>query len=1294
MLESFKLEIEQCQYVDKFRLLRKIRELERSQSSNSQKKSQIKKIAAEIAASKRSCKTRAAAIPENIQFPEDLPVSAKANEIKELLKKQQVIVIAGDTGSGKTTQIPKICLTAGLGRKGLIGHTQPRRLAAVSVANRIAEELNADIGQGVGYQIRFNETISESTYLKLMTDGVLLAEIQNDRFLNKYDAIIIDEAHERSLNIDFLLGYLKQLLSKRLELKLIITSATIDVEEFSKYFANAPIISVSGRTFPVDVRYRPLDQGREEIQDQRQLEGIIDALNFIVERDQKSNEISGDLLVFLSSEREIRETARAIRKQKFPHTKVLPLYSRLPQSEQVKIFAPHSGRRVVLATNIAETSITVPGIKYVVDTGFARISRYSIKNKVQRLPIEPISRSSADQRKGRCGRVSAGICIRLFSEQDYHSRSEYTDPEIKRTNLASVILRMLYLRLGDVEQFPYIDAPEKKAINDGFKLLIELNAITQKHALTSIGKQMARLPVDPKLARMLVVASGHACLREVLIIVSALSIQDPRESYGDNRQQAQERHAIFSHEESDFISLVNLWDDYEHKRQSLSQNQLKKFCNTHYLSYIRMREWREVHRQLLVTCQQLGYRLNKELGTYEAIHKSIIAGSLNQIANRFDARTFTGTRNRKLALFSSSVAAKSKAKWIVTGELIETSQTFASMAAKIQPKWVEAMALHLVRREYFDPHWSKKNQAVMVYEKVHLYGLTIVEKSLLYYSDIDLLNAHTIFISEGLVGNQLSTGLKFVAENKKFLDSLSKEEEKLRRPDLYVGERDIARFYEERIPQEVSDTQKLESWFYKASKKERYALQMTRENILSDELTRDQLSHFPDYTPIHKNQLAIDYIFDPGSFRDGATVQVPQKILNQIQQSDIDWAVPGLIREKCITLLKGLPKSVRKTLIPISGLVDELLPVMTPADGLLVQSLIINVADARRVLLSSDDLNQIELPNHLIIKIRVTDESGKEIGFGENLENLKAELATNEAQINSPGIEQIHEILRSDLKGWDIEELPTRVEIGEDLIMIRYPAFVDNGDSVSIQLFADQEEAKITHLEGMVRLLMLRSVAQRNFLKKRFTQLKKEHALLIPPELNELVEEAIFRSYVDTFQLEQRLPHNKQEFEDLLFQGKSKLHSAGENFASLLVEILKSLFQVRKQLSELSQPELVYFVQDIEQQLVNLVTEKLFFNTRVEWLKQYPRYFKAIEARIDKVPHLGRKDRESSEELASYWRKYEELLKLRSTTNAQEISHFRWMLEEYRVSLFAQSLGTKIPVSVERLEKQLDLIRG
>jgi len=1293
VLESLKLDIEHCQNADKFRLLRKIRELEKSQSSKRQKESKIQKIAAEIKTSKRSCEIRAVAIPENIQFPEELPVSGKANEIEELLKKQQVLVIAGDTGSGKTTQIPKICLNAGLGRKGLIGHTQPRRLATVSVANRIAEELNTDVGQGVGYQIRFNETISDSTYLKLMTDGVLLAEIPNDRFLNKYDVIIIDEAHERSLNIDFLLGYLKQLLVKRPELKLIITSATIDVEQFSKYFANAPIVSVSGRTFPVNVCYQPLDKTREDTQDHQQTEAIIDSLNSIVKKDQERNEISGDVLVFLSSEREIRETATVLRKRKLPHTEVLPLYSRLRQSEQIKIFQTHSGRRVVLATNVAETSITVPGIKYVIDTGFARVSRYSIQSKIQRLPIEPVSRSSADQRKGRCGRVSAGICIRLFSEQDYLSRAEYTDPEIKRTNLASVILRMLYLRLGDIDQFPYIDAPEKKAINDGLKLLTELNAITQKRALTQIGKQMARLPLDPKLARMLVVASSLDCLREVLIIVSALSIQDPREPSGDNRQQAQEKHAIFAHEESDFNSLVNLWSDYEEKRQSLSQNQLKKHCKTHYLSYMRMREWREIHRQLLITCQQLGYRVNKEEGTYESIHKSIISGSLNQIAKRFDNRTFAGTRNKKFSLFSSSVAAKNKAKWIVTGELIETTQTFASMAAKIHPNWVERMALHLVNREYFDPHWSKKNQAVMVYEKVHLYGLTIIEKSLVHYSNIDLPKAHSIFISEGLVTNQLSTELKFVTENEKFLDNLSKEEEKLRRPELYAGEMEIVRFYEERIPQEVSTTKKLESWFRKASKEEKHAMRMTRKNILSNVSTRDQLSHFPDHAPILKNQLAIDYVFDPGAYRDGATVQVPQKLLNQIQQADIDWAVPGLIREKCITLLKGLPKSIRKILIPVSGLVDEILPVMNPTDGLLLQSLIANVESRRQIRLSLDDFDQVELPKHLIIKIRIIDESGREICVGENLEKLKADLAINDPQNNFRSIEVIHDIQKSDLKDWDIEELPTQVEIGEDLVMIRYPAYVDNGASVSIQLFADQEEAKITHLMGVARLLMLRSMAQRNSLKQRFIQFKKENALLIPYELNNLVEEAIFRSYADAFELEYRVPHSKQEFENLLSQGKSKLHSIGEKIASLLLLVLKSRFQIRKRLGQLSQPEFNYFVQDIEQQLANLITERLFLDTRVEWLEQYPRYFKAIEARIEKIPHLGRKDKESSEELESYWQKYEELVRQCPAKNAQSILHFRWMLEEYRVSLFAQSLGTKIPVSEQRLEKQLDLIQ-
>ncbi|NKB31686.1 MAG: ATP-dependent RNA helicase HrpA [Pseudomonadales bacterium] len=1295
MLNSLKQELDQCQHGDKFRLARKIRELEKAQLPKSENQSRVKKIAAEINASKAACSKRSESIPQEIHFPDELPISAKTEEIERLLLKHQVLVIAGDTGSGKTTQIPKICLKAGLGRKGLIGHTQPRRLAAFSVANRIAEELNTELGQGVGYQIRFKETISDSSYLKLMTDGILLAEIQNDRFLNKYDIIIIDEAHERSLNIDFLLGYLKQLLKKRTELKLIITSATIDVEKFARHFSDAPIVSVSGRTYPVDVLYQPIGASNDEVEDQDQIDGIIQALNTIVEEDQRKNSISGDTLVFLSSERDIRESAKAIRKRKFPHTDVLPLYSRLRQSEQAKIFTPHKGRRVVLATNVAETSITVPGIKYVIDTGVARISRYSIQSKVQRLPIEAVSQASADQRKGRCGRISAGICIRLYSEQDYHSRPKYTDPEIKRTNLASVILQMLALRLGDVEQFPYLEPPERKAINDGFKLLIELNAINQQRSLTATGRQMAKLPVDPKLARMLVVANSQSCLRELLIIVSALSIQDPRELSGENRQQAQERLAVYSHSDSDFLSLVQLWEDFESKRQSYSQNQLKKHCKTSFLSYMRMREWREVHRQLLVTCQQLGYRLNREAGSYEAIHKSIIAGSLNQIASKFDARVYLGTRNRKFSIFSSSVVAKGKSKWIVTGELIETSQTFASMAAKIQPQWVESMALHLVKREYFDPHWSKKTQAVMAYEKVQLYGLTIIEKTLVNYADFDIDKARSLFINEGLVAGELSSNLKFIGANQQFLESLAKEEEKIRRPDLYVGERDIAKFYEERIPEDICSTQKLESWIGHASEVEKQALLMTREKLLSNESTHDRIASYPDHTPVLKNRLSIDYVFDPGSSRDGATIQIPQKILNQIEQADIDWAVPGIIREKCVTLLKGLPKSIRKKLIPISGLVDEIIPGMSSSDGELVASLISQVARHKSVRLSATDFAAIELPGHLRIKIEVTDEIGNEVGFAEDLAKLKADLLSSDSQQEKVQRDDIlHEIQQRGLKDWDIDNLPTQVEIGEDLVLIRYPAFVDCEDSVAIELFADQEEANSWHLQGLIRLFMLRSVAQRNLLRKRFAQFLKDYALLIPPHLKESVDDATSQAYVVAFDLENVKPKNKQEFSNQLNQGKSKLHSAGERIADILAQTLKTRFEILKQLSNYQSNELDYFVRDVEQQLGNLMTEKLFSDASIEWLEQYPRYLNAIAARLDKAPHLGEKDKELTEELDNYWRKYEDLIQQREIKRTQEIIHFRWMLEEYRVSLFAQSLGTKIPVSVKRLDKQLERIKS
>ncbi len=915
MLDSLKQKLDTCQLADVFRLQNTLSKIQRGNLSQKDLASSIAATAAAIEKSQRACELRRAAIPAKIVYPENLPVSARASEITELLGKHQVLIVAGDTGSGKTTQLPKICLDAGFGVRGLIGHTQPRRLAALSVANRIADELGVEIGGGVGSQIRFKDNTSEQSFLKLMTDGILLAEIQQDKFLNKYEVLIIDEAHERSLNIDFLLGYLKQLLQKRKNLKLIVTSATIDVEKFSKHFDNAPIVAVSGRTYPVETRYAPLvESSTEQIDEDLQIDAIIKAVEDIAKSDKKKGSSSGDILVFLSSEREIRATATKLRKQKYQDVDILPLYGRLRYSEQVKIFKPGRGRKIVLATNVAETSITVPGINYVIDTGLARISRYSLQSKVQRLPIEAISQASANQRKGRCGRMADGVCIRLYAQSDFESRPEFTDPEIMRTNLASVILRMKYLRLGEIEQFPFLDAPEPRAINEGIKLLIELDALTHSRQLTPSGRKMAVLPVDPRYARMLITASTQNCLRELQIIVSALGIQDPREISSDNRQQAKQQLAEFDHEDSDFLSLVKLWEDYEKKRQDLNQGQLRKHCKKYFLSYMRMREWREVHHQLLLSCQKLDLRLNREVGDYEAIHKSLISGSLNQIAKRLDGRSFRGNRNKTFSLFSTSVLANKGAKWIVSGEQIETSQTFATTAAKIQPEWIEEMALHLVKREYFEPHWSKKRQQVMAYEKVQLYGLVIIEKALLSYSKIDPKISRMLFIQEGLITGEVSTDLKVYHRNREFLALLAKQEEKMRRPDLLVAERDVAAFYEQRLPETVCSTRDLAAWVRKQGESAEKSLLMTVDNLIDSDTAMDALHSFPDAAAVHKNNLRLEYVFEPGSEVDGATLEVPVEMVSQLQQADLDWAVPGNLVEKCTALIKGLPKSRRKKL--------------------------------------------------------------------------------------------------------------------------------------------------------------------------------------------------------------------------------------------------------------------------------------------------------------------------------------------------------------------------------------------
>ena len=1294
-LASLREALSGCALRDSHRLTRKLSELERLAHRGPINDADLTALSLAIADSVQLCERRQAAIPAQIHYPPSLPVSQRADEIGKLLAAHQVLIVAGDTGSGKTTQLPKICLGAGFGRRGLIGHTQPRRLAAISVANRIAEELGSPPGAGVGFQVRFNEQVSDSTYLKLMTDGILLAEIQTDRFLNQYEVLIIDEAHERSLNIDFLLGFLYQLLPKRPDLKLVITSATIDVEKFSRHFHDAPIVSVSGRSYPVETRYAPLHGETTEAGDEaEQQDGILRALREIEELDRQQQQSSGDVLVFLSGERDIRDAANFLRKQKLKNTEILPLYARLRQSEQIRIFQGHTGRRIVLATNVAETSLTVPGINYVIDTGLARISRYSLQSKVQRLPIEPISQASANQRKGRCGRLANGVCIRLYSEADFASRPAFTDPEIRRTNLASVILRMKHLRLGEPESFPFLEPPEQKAVNEGTRLLIELNALTPGQALTDIGRHMAILPVDPRHARMLIAANKQRCLREILIIVSALSSQDPREISQENRALALQRLAVFNHPDSDFLSLVNLWEAYEQERQNLTQSQLRKYCKNHFLNFMRMREWRELHRQLLLSCQKLGMRLNREPATYAAIHQSIITGSLNQIACLDERKTFLGSRNRKFTLFASSVLAAKPPKWIVTGEQIETSDTFATMAARIEPEWVEQAALHLVKREHFEPHWSKRRQEVMAYEKVKLYGLVIIEKSLIRFAPIDPAGARDIFIREGLAAEQIESRLPFLRRNREFLQSLAKQEEKLRRPDLLVSERDIVNFYAARIPDHVASTRQLDLWWREQAKTEPDTLLMTQAALLDADSALSQLDAYPDSAPLQHNRIAISYRFAPGETADGATLDVPLAILNQLSKTDVDWAVPGILREKCISLVKGLPKSMRTNFIPVSGFVDSILPQLRREDGDVIAALLVQLRRFARVDIERSLLEQVELPAHLQIKIRVLDEQQKQIAFDADLDRIRQTLArvlpTKEVE-NSSG-ETRHALEVTGVTEWNFGVLPKQVEIGEDLVIIRYPALVDRGAAVDVRLFEDETAADYAHRQGLMRLFMLRSVQQRNMLNKQFTRFANKHALLLPANQGNLVEQAIGASYVAAFQLEDLTVRSAPEFDQALNNSKPSIITCGDKLERLLAQILQTRSAICRSLDAIDDNRLGYLRKDIDNQLNALISDNFLLETGLIRLQEFPRYLAAIELRLSKVPHFGEKDENHTRLIDSFWQKYRREQDRASTKDRAAVLTLRWMIEEFRVSLFAQQLGTRMAVSEKRLDKQLETI--
>lgn len=1216
-----------------------------------------------------------------ISLPTDLPISRHASQIERLLARNQVIIVAGDTGSGKTTQLPKICLRAGLARRGLIGHTQPRRLAAMSVAARIAEE----VGSGVGVQVRFDQRVPEDAWLKLMTDGILLAEIQRDRLLNKYRALILDEAHERSLNIDFLLGYLKLILPRRKDLKLIVTSATLDVERIAAHFNNAPVVRVAGRSFPVETLYRPPEQlvpdaGEED----RQTVAIAQALT------ELENHGYGDVLVFLGSEKEIRETAAYLRKLRLPNTEILPLYSRLRASAQQRIFAPHQGRRIVLSTNVAETSLTVPGIHFVIDTGFARISRYSVQRKLLRLPMESISKASAEQRKGRCGRLADGVCIRLYSEADFETRTDFTDPEIKRSNLASVILRMSALRLGRPEDFPFLDAPEQKSINDGRALLRELGALTDAGGLTRTGRMLAELPLEPQLGRMLVAASKLGSLREVLIIVGALSLGDLRESApGSQIPEGQNsgKWVDFTHPDSDFLGLLAVWERCEKERASPSR--LRKFCARYRLSFQRVREWREIHRQLLSACRRLGigqnHKEHRNQAGYAEIHRALVSGSLNQVARHHDGRIYLGSRNRKLVLAPSSALARGKARWIVTSEWVDAARTFASMAAKIKPEWVIEFAGHLLRKEYGEPFWGGERQQVMVHEKTVLYGLVLRDMVAVDYAGHDPAGARDIFLDQAMVGEQIRSKADFLKRNGTFLEELRKQEEKFRRPELVVNEREIQRFYDQRLPESVVSTRTLERWLAEDPIPRNRSLDMKRAGLFRGEALAELQRQFPDRVKVRNNVLPVDYVFDPGSSRDGANLRAPAELVAQLSAADLDWAVPGLIRDKCIALIRGLPKNKRRNFIPVPDFVDRVLPRMRRADGELADSLLSQMNRVGGRVVERRELLSTELPQHLRTRLQVLDRKGRIVAEGDDLAALRKRFAGR-----VPALwRQPHPLERSGLRDWEFEDLPESVQIGTDVVLVRYPALVDEVDSVSVALFDNRQEASAKSRQGAMRLFMLRTVARRNALRKRFRRFRDANAarILFMPGLREVEEDAAVACYLDAFALNGGFPRSRRAFNESLERNAPRLSVLADELERLLTKMLQQTHDIRQKLSALPEQTSQTARRDIQGQLERMFPPNFLKDIAFEWLRHFPRYLEGIETRLEKAPYFGQADEKNTRKVAYYWDRFEQLRSARG--DSRLIQTLRWSIEEFRISLFAQRLGTSFPISRQRLDKQI-----
>ncbi|HDZ9323747.1 TPA: ATP-dependent RNA helicase HrpA [Vibrio cholerae] len=1282
---SLKKALGECLIKDRFRFSKRIDGASKIKNESA-RNAVFDEIALDIAQSMMVVEQRKQQMPK-IEYPALLPVSQKRDDIAQAIAHHQVVIVAGETGSGKTTQLPKICAELGRGKYGLIGHTQPRRLAARSVANRIAEEMETELGGFVGYKVRFTDQISDQTQIKLMTDGILLAEIQNDRFLNLYDTIIIDEAHERSLNIDFILGYLKQLLPRRPDLKVIITSATIDPERFPKHFSNAPIIEVSGRTYPVEVRYRPLAGDDDSESDRDQLEGIFQAV------DELCDEGLGDILIFMNGEREIRDTADALSKRNLRDTEIVPLYARLSAGEQNKIFQPHAGRRIVLATNVAETSLTVPGIKYVIDPGTARISRYSYRTKVQRLPIEPISQASANQRKGRCGRTEEGICIRLYSEEDFLSRPEFTDPEILRTNLASVILQMTALGLGDIEAFPFVEAPDKRNIQDGVRLLEELGAINDqikdpKKRLTESGKQLARLPIDPRLARMVLEASKLGCLKEVMIIASALSIQDPRERPSDKQQSADDKHRRFNHEDSDFLTLVNLWHYISQQQKALTSNQFRRQCKLDYLNYLRVREWQDVYTQLHQSTREMGFKLNDEPGSYHAVHSAILVGLLSHIGMKDQEKNeYHGARNARFNIFPASGLFKKQPKWVMSAELVETSKLWARVVAKIEPDWIEPLAKHLIKRSYSEPHWSKKNAAVMAYEKVMLYGIPIVPKRLVNYGTIDPVLSREIFIRSALVEGDWETKHAFFKQNRALLAEVEELEHKSRRRDILVDDEELFQFYDQRVGTEVVSGRHFDAWWKTASRKTPDLLSFEKEMLFKGDASHITDLDYPNFWHQGNLKLKLSYQFEPGENSDGVTVHIPLPILNQVEPHGFDWQIPGLRHELVVSLIKSLPKTLRKNFVPAPNYADAFLARVTPFEMPLLDAMEKELRRMTGVTVLREDWKLDQLPAHLKITYRAVDHRNRKLNESCDLhelkESLKEKVQETLSQVADDDIEQ------RDLHTWSFGELPKVYQQKRGGFEVRaYPALVDKKDSVEIKLFETEQEQLSAMRAGQRRLILLNVPSPIKYLHANLPN-KSKLGLYFNPygKVLDLIDDCIACGVDKLIEERGGMVWEPQAFEALKEHVRAELGDTVVEIAKQVETILTTAYNINKRLKGKVDFTMAFALSDVKAQIEGLIFSG--FATECGW-KRLPdilRYMRAIERRMEKLPVDPNKDRLHMLKIESVANKYKELLNKipKGMAIPDNVREIRWMLEELRVSYFAQQLGTPYPVSDKRI---------